>query len=328
MYKVLVTSLNFGTASEEPIRYLTEQGCEIVDNPYKGKRMSEEQLISMIGDIDAVIIGNDEFSEKVIKHATKLKVISKTGVGVDNINIDYASKVGIAVTNVPGTNANSVADLTFGLMLAVSKKIVYTYKRVTEENTWPLDRSHDIAEKTIGIIGLGRIGKEVALRAKGFKMDILASEPHPDLDFVNNHELILVEIDELVKKADFITLHIPKTPETTNLINRKRIEMMKPSAVLLNVARGGLVDEEALYDALATRRIRGAGFDVLKKEPPTKRPKLFDLDNFVITSHSGGNSIEAIKASSWASAQNLVHILKGCECPNLVNKARIINKRY
>lgn len=328
MYKVLVTSINFGSTSKEPVEYLKNHGCEIVDNPYHGKKPSENDLLSIVGDVDAVIIGNDVFNANVLKQAPKLKVINKAGVGVDNIDIDYASELGIAVTNTPGTNVNAVADLTFGLMLAVTKRIVYTHKRITDKNMWPLDRNNDLAEKTIGIIGLGRIGKGVALRAKGFSMRILASEPNPDMDFVKNHGIEVVEIDELVKEADFITLHLPKTPSTVNIIDRRRIAMMKPSAILVNTARGGLVDEEALYDALATGRLRGAGLDVLEEEPPKSRPKLFDLDNLVITSHSGGNSLEAIEAVSWVSAQNVVDILQGRDCPNQVNKRQIKKKRY
>jgi D-3-phosphoglycerate dehydrogenase len=327
VYRVLITSRNFGSVSKDDFKYFTDRGYEIVQNPFEDKMPSEDELISIIGDVDAVHIGNDSFSAKVLEHAKRLKVVNKAGIGVDNIDIDCASRLGIAVTNVPGTTANSVADLTFGLMLAVSKKIVYTHKRVTEKGLWPVDRGNDIAGKKIGIIGLGRIGKRVTLRAKGFDMTILAYEPHPDVAFVEEQGVTLMDLDALLKEADFITLHIPKTPENINLIDKRRIRLMRPSSILINTARGGLVDEDALYDALSSGELRGAAFDVLAEEPPKSRPKLFDLDNFIITSHSGGNSIESIMQTSYVSAQNIIAILEGFDCPNFLNKGKIMNKR-
>lgn len=327
MYRVLITSRNFGSVSKNDFKYFTDRGYEIARNPFQGRMPSEDELISIIGGVDAVNIGNDSFGANVLEHAKRLKVVNKAGIGVDNIDIDCASRLGIAVTNVPGTTADSVADLAFGLMLAVSKKIVYTYKRVTEKDLWPVDRGNDIARKKIGIIGLGRIGKRVALRAKGFDMTVLAHEPHPDVAFVKEQGVTLMDLDALLREADFITLHIPKTPETINLIDKRRIGLMKPSTILINTARGGLVDEDALYDALSSGELRGAAFDVLAEEPPKNRPKLFDLDNFIITSHSGGNSIESIIQTSYVSAQNIIAILEGSDCPNFLNKDKIMNKR-
>ncbi|MGE4283485.1 MAG: phosphoglycerate dehydrogenase [Clostridia bacterium] len=327
MYKILITSRNFGAVSKADFNYFIDRGYEIVRNPFEGKLPTEEELISIIGDIDAVHIGNDNFNANILAHAKKLKVVNKAGIGVDNIDIDCASRLGIAVTNVPGTTANSVADLTFGLMLAVSKKIIYTYNRITQQGMWPVDRGNDIYGKTIGIIGLGRIGKNVALRAKGFGMNILSYEPYPDIAFVKENGITITDIDTLVSEADFVTLHIPKTPESTNIIDSRRLGIMKPSAILINAARGGLVNEEALYEALSTGKIAGAAFDVLTEEPPKSRPKLFDLDNFIITSHSGGNSIESIIQTSYVSAQNIIAILEGFDCPNFLNKDKIINKQ-
>jgi D-3-phosphoglycerate dehydrogenase len=329
MYRILITSRNFGAISAKDFDYFTSKGYEIAENPYFGSLPNEEQLISLVKDVDAAHIGNDRFNARVLESAPRLKAVNKAGIGVDNIDIEVASNLGIAVTNVPTATANSVADLTMGMILALFKKIVYTCNRVKQQNMWPLDRGTDMAGKTIGIIGLGRIGKKVVQRALGFDMKVLVYELFPDAEFVHRYGLELVDVDELVSLSDVVTLHIPKTPESTNFIDAARIASMKPTAILVNCARGGLVDEDALYKALSSGKLAGAGFDVLAEEPPPKRPPLFDLENFIITSHSGGNSTEAILETSKVAAENIISILEegGDSCPNFLNRDRIENMR-
>jgi len=318
VFKVLVTGRNFGSISEHDYDYFTERGYEIVPNPYKGKMPNEEELCAVVGGIDAILIGNDGMNERVLSHADRLKVIAKSGIGVDNIDLAAASRQGIAVTNVPGTTANSVADLTFGLMLGISKLIMYTNRRVMS-GMWPVDRGNDIYGKTLGIIGFGRIGQAVAKRAKGFDMRVLAYDEIPNPQAAKDLGVELTTLDELVPQCDYITLHVPKTPSTTKMFDAVRIARMKKGSFLINAARGGVVDEDALYNALQSGQLAGAAADVLEVEPPKERPRLFDCENFLITSHSGGNSKESISLTAKIAAQNIIQVLEGLPCPNVVN---------
>lgn len=319
MFRVLVTGRNFGSISPKDFDYFKNQGYELVDNPYKGKLPSEDELCAVIPDIDAILIGNDQITPRVLEHANRLKVISKFGIGVDNIDIPAATKRQIAVTNVPGTTANSVADLTFGLMLGISKLIVYTNRRVMS-GMWPVDRGNDIHGKTLGIVGFGRIGQAVAKRAAGFDMKILAYDVAPDKDAAKALGVELVSLDVIVAQSDYITLHIPRTEKSYRLFDREMISKMKKGSFLINVARGGIVDEDALYEALQSNHLAGAATDVLEEEPPTTRPKVFDCENFVVTSHSGGNSQESILLTAKIAAQNIIQVLENQPCPNVVNR--------
>lgn len=262
--------------------------------------------------MDGCLIGLEEMTEKVYQAASQLVVAQKMGIGVDNM--------AVAVTNVPAATTQSVADLTFGLLLNISKKITYTNRRVMS-GMWPMDFSNDVYGKTIGIIGFGRIGQAVAKRAKGFDMKVLA------FDFIPNHaaaEALGVELvdrlEDLLPRCQYVTLHVPKTPETVDLMDRRRIAMMPDGAYLINASRGGVVNEDALYEALQSGKLAGAACDVLAVEPPVERPRLFDCENFVITSHSGGNSIEAAETIARTAAENIMAVIEGRPCDYIVNK--------
>jgi len=317
MFRILVTGRNFGAVTPD-FDYFKERGYEIVENPYKGKMPNEEELIGVIPDVDAILVGNDRINKNVLAHANRIKVVAKSGIGVDTIDVDECSRKGIYVVNVPGTTAIPVAELTMALMLGVSKLLMYNNRRVMQ-GMWPVDRGHDIFGKTLGIVGFGRIGQQVARRAKAFGMEIYAYDPYMNRAVAEEIGVKVTTLDEITETCQYVTIHVPMTPENANLFDRARIFRMKEGAYLIDAARGGLVDEDALYDALTSGHLAGAAFDVLRTEPPAERPKLFECENFLVTSHIGGNSLESIAETSRIAALNLIQILENLPCPNVVN---------
>ena len=325
MSSVLVTARIFGHLSDKSLDMFTRNGLDVVPNPYKGKGLSENELIGLIKGVDALLTGVDQVTAKVIRAADRLKVISKFGTGVDNIDLDAATENGIIVTNTPGMNANAVADMTFSLMLGIARKVTLAFDQV-RAGRWSLIVGTEIWKKSLGLIGLGKIGKGVAIRASGFNMKLLAYDKFPDKKFAKERNIKLVTLNQLLQASDFISIHVPLTPDTENLIGKCQFEMMKTSAFLINTARGGIVDENALYDALVSGRIAGAAVDVLKEEPP-KKNRLVELENFIITPHISSFTKEAIRNTERVSAQNIIDLLKGGHSPYIVNPEVLTRRR-
>ncbi|MDK2798725.1 MAG: hypothetical protein PWQ70_344 [Clostridiales bacterium] len=305
--KVLVTPRSFGKSNPRPIEMLKEQGYEVVLNPY-GNIMTEEEMINEIQDVDGIIIGVDPLNSNVLRHAKKLKAISKYGVGVDNIDIEYAKKEGIPVTRAVGANANAVADYAVALMLGVARRIVYIDQECRQLN-WSKITTIEMWNKTLGLVGLGSIGKGVAKRISGFNMKVLAYDLYQDEEYAKANNIEYVSLEKLLKESDFISLHLPLTKDTKNLISYKEFEMMKDKAVIVNTARGGIIDEEALLWALKENKIWGAGIDVFEEEPP-KNQELLKLDNIIIGSHCAASTYEAIDNMGMMAAQNLIQCLE------------------
>lgn len=310
MFNVLVTARVFGSYSQEPFRILANGNCRIAPNPWPGQKLKEAEILSLVDEVDGIICGEDEITARVIAAAHQLKVISKFGVGVDKIDVAAATKRKIAVCNAPGANSNSVADLAFCLLLAVARKINLADKQV-RTGVWQPVVGIELWNKIIGIIGLGKIGKAVARRAKGFQMRVLAYEPYPDKDFVQREKIELLSLTALLSQADFISLHLPANPATRGLIGAKELAVTKPGAILVNTARGDIVDEAALYTALKEGRLGGAGLDVFNIEPPDTSSPLFELPNVVVSPHSGAHTVEAINKMGIIAAQNVVNVLNG-----------------
>lgn len=304
--KILVTPRSFAKHDPKPMEMLQEKGFEIVKNPYP-RPLTEEEISELIKDVDGVIIGVDPLNKSVLERAEKLKAISKYGVGVDNIDIEYAKQKGIKVSRTIGANFDAVADFAICLMLAVARKIVVIDRECRKSN-WNKIMSLEIYGKTLGIIGTGHIGKGVAKRARGFDMNIIAYDVFHDEEFAKEYGVKYVPLEELYRKADIITLHVPLLEETKNMIGKKEFNMMKKNAILINTARGGLIDEDALYEALKNNVIYGAGIDVFEQEPP-KNQKLFELDNIVISSHSGASTYEAVDKMGIMAVENLIRDL-------------------
>ncbi|MCG8485332.1 MAG: phosphoglycerate dehydrogenase [Clostridia bacterium] len=303
--KVLITPRSFGQNSKVPFEMLKENGWTIIKNPY-GRILTEEEMEDLIADADGVIIGVDPLNKSVLKAAKKLKVISKYGVGLDNVDLEYAKEKNIKVFNVKNGNSDAVADYAFALMLAVSRKVVLI-DRECRKNNWKKIKSLEVCNKTIGIVGLGEIGKGMANRAKGFNMTILAYDVLKDEAYAKENDIQYVELEQLIKESDYITIHLPLLESTKNLFGYEAFEKMKERAVIINTARGGIIEENALYDALTNEKIYGAGIDVFEEEPPRDK-RFLELDNIVLGSHCAASSLEAIDNMSIRSVENLFKI--------------------
>lgn len=306
-WKVLITSASFINAGEQPIQLLKEKGCEVFWN-HHGRPLRSEELKELLSNIDGVIAGLDDFNEEVLWTAKKLKVISRYGAGLDNVDLEVAKRLGIVVMNTPEENVQAVADLTFGLILAVSRHIPQSHQS-TREGKWERLIGQGVYGKTLGIIGLGRIGKAVAKRAKGFEMEIIAYDIAEDEDFAKTFGIKFLPLEELLRSADFVSLHCDLNAQTRGMIGARELEMMRKTAYLINTARGGIVDEEALSRAIKKGSIAGAGLDVYEQEPPKESP-LLTLRNIVTTGHIGAYTDEAIKEMALASVKNLLSSLE------------------
>lgn len=277
MPKILISSRMFGKLDSTPLNLLLQEGFEIVNNPYPGITLNENQLLPLVEDIDAAIVGDDFFTASVLNNAKKLKVISKYGVGVDRIDLKTATQNKIAVTNAPGSNKNAVADLTFTLMLALSRQLRKA-ETVVKSGEWKVIVGGEIYKKKLGIIGLGQIGREVVKRAKGFNMDIIAYDLNPDQQFAEEWGIRLTDAETIFSQADFITLHLPSLPSTKHFVDSAYLSLMKPTSYFVNTARGDLVNEEALLEVLLNHKIAGAALDTFEVEPPVNNP-FIALDN-------------------------------------------------
>jgi len=305
--KILITPRSFGKQCNEAFELLKKQGYEIVRND-TGKMMPQDDLKKNISDCEGVIIGVEELNEEILKTAPNLRAIAKYGVGTDNIDIDFCKKKGITLSKTVGANADAVADYAFALILACARKVPQIHHQCMQRN-WSKVTSADVCGKTLGILGMGSIGKGVIKRAQGFSMRVMAYDPYWDEEFARQYHVEKAQMKDICMKADFISLHLPLMPETEKCIGQSELELMKTTSYLINTARGGLVDENALIDALAKKKIAGAGLDVFNEEPPADE-RWFKLDNVIMGSHCAASTIETTKRMSLAAAQNLLHDLE------------------
>ncbi|MGA2989339.1 MAG: phosphoglycerate dehydrogenase [Candidatus Korobacteraceae bacterium] len=310
MKKVLLTTPTFGRYSKAALEFLRDGGLEIVRTPQGvGVAKEAEVLAGIDDDTVAIITGLEPITKKVIDSARSLKVVAKHGIGVDNIDLNAAKERGVRVVNAPGTNSEAVADLTVGFMFALARKIIEANAKL-RAGEWPRVMGTSVWGTTVGIVGLGMIGKAVARRTRGLNMTTLAYDPYFDEQFAAANQVRKASLDEILSTADFVTIHIPYSEETKNLIGKEQLAKMKPSAFLVNAARGGIVDEAALYDALAGNRIAGAAIDVFAKEPPAGSP-LLTLPNTILTPHMGAYTEEALKLTSEFAARTVLEVLSG-----------------
>lgn len=310
-YKVLCTSRSFGREYKDPLDLLKDNGCEIIMSQFS-RQLTEDELVPIVKGIDGIIVGDDEVSAKVIEASDVLKVISKHGVGVDNIDIASAKAKGIVVTNTPGVNADAVADLIFGMIICLARRIIESDK-MTKSGEWLRICGVSVWNKTIGILGLGKIGKGVALRAKGFNMKILGYDIIEDKDFNKMHSVTFCGIDEILTEADFVVITCNLTEDTKGMIGEKEFRLMKNTGYLINTSRAEIVNQNALLNALREKKIAGAGIDVYEKEPPINDP-LLKLGNIITTSHIGAYTKEAIKKMGDIAAQNTLDVLMKGKC--------------
>lgn len=282
---------------------------------------TEEEVIEHCKDADGVIVQYAPFTRKVFEQLPNLKVIARYGVGVDTIDLEAATEYGVQVCNVPDYGVNEVSNHAFALMMALVRKIVLLDKYV-KNNVWDYQKAipiYRIEEQTIGVIGLGRIGNAFAEKVHAaFGVKVLGYDTgrkkHHYPSFIKP-----VSLEELLKKSDIISVHIPLTNETKNLIGKREFERMKENAFIINTARGGIINEEALLEALEQKKIAGAGLDVFEKEPPINS-ELLKFDNFIATPHSGWYSIEASQELKRKAAEEVVRVLTNQEPEYPVNE--------
>ncbi|MFB0833160.1 phosphoglycerate dehydrogenase [Arthrobacter halodurans] len=280
------------------------------------------QLLAAIADVDAILVRSaTKVDAEAIAAATRLKVIARAGVGLDNVDIKAATQAGVMVVNAPTSNIVSAAELTVGHIVSLARRIPAASASL-KAGEWKRSKytGVELYEKTAGIIGLGRIGALVAARLQGFGMDVAAYDPYVTSARAQQLGVRLLELDELLAESDFITIHMPKTPETVGMLGAEAFAKMKDTAYVVNVARGGLVDEEALHDALVSGAIAGAGIDVFVSEPSTDLP-FFGLENVVVTPHLGASTDEAQEKAGVSVAKSVRLALAGDLVPDAVNVA-------
>lgn len=304
-------------------RILRKAGVETSFNLMHGHR-SEEEMISLLKDIDAAIVGLDPFTAKVMDASPRLKVISRSGVGYDDIDVPAATERGVAVCTTPGLNHNAVAEYTFALMLQCARKL---FENLQEGRSggWAWHQGRDLAGRTLGIVGLGAIGKQVAKRARAFEMKVLAYDVVPDEPFAIQHGVQYVSLEALLQESDYVSVHLFLDPKSRHIINAGRLALMKPTAYLINTSRGGVIDSMALHDALRARRIAGAALDVYEKEPLEADSPLRQLGNLYISPHCSGASDDPRNAQIVMAAENALRVLRK-EPPRYILNPEALNR--
>jgi len=308
--KILITPKSFRNHKQKAYPLLESKGYEIIENNL-GRTMTETEIIECAKeDVVGIIIGVDPLPASVLKELKDLKAISKYGVGMDNIDLDKAAELGIKVRNAVGTNSISVAELAIALIFTLARNIPVNSANV-KNGGWSRTHGFELTGKKLGLIGGGMIGREVARRARGLEMQVSIYDPwFRDEQFLNKYGITRLEdLNELFSQSDIISLHVPVTAETRNIINKDSLSRMKSNAILINTSRGELVDEQALYDALVSGQIAGAAQDVFSSEPPAKDEKLLTLQNFILTPHIGAFTDEAGEKMALVSTNNLLEML-------------------
>ena len=309
MDKVLIAPMTLAKIDGPWVKALRDAGFELV-YPAKAQQLTEDELIPMLKGISASVAGSEPYTPKVLAASPQLRVVARVGVGYDAVDLPAATAHGVAVTFAPGTNQDAVAEHAFALMLGLVKKIVPHHLGV-KSGLWPRGTNLPLRGRTLGIVGLGRIGKSLALRGEVFGMKLIAYEPHPDEAFAASASYrTSAPLEFVFAEADFVSLHLPITPATKHLINKKTLALMKPTAFLINMARGGLVCEADLLEALRAKAIAGAGLDVFEHEPPGKLP-LFDLDNVLLTPHTAGVDLQSRDDMALSAAEAIVSLSRG-----------------
>ena len=306
--KVLVTPRSFGKTDPYAFAMLEEAGFEIVRNE-TGGILTARALSEKLSDCAGVVLGVDPLTRGVLDSAPQLRAVAKYGVGVDNIDMAACEERGIKVSRTVGANSQAVADYAFALILAAARKLPLIDK-LCRKGDWSKNTTADVYGKTLGLIGLGAVGKAVAKRAKGFDMKVLGYDVFWDEPGAAEIGIEKADLERIYREADFISVHVPLTPETKGMIAAAQISVMKPSAILVNTARGGVIDEDALLEALRNNRIYGAGIDAFSEEPP-QNPAWFALDNVVMGSHCAASTYGATERMGRMAAANLIRDLIG-----------------
>ena len=300
MSKLVISTSSFDVEGNSSLNHLVNSGMHIVRNSYK-RKLTEDEAIELLGeDTIGMIAGIEPLTERVFSSAKNLKVVSRCGAGLDSVELAAAKLHGISVFNTPEAPAQAVAELTMGLMLAALRRICQT-DRLLRTNEWPRMQGQLFAAQTVGIIGLGHIGKRVARLSQAFDARVIAHDPHID---PTSHGVESVSLEELFAEANVISLHVPYTTDTHHLLDAKSFARMKPGSIIINAARGGLIDETALDEALISGHLGMAALDVFEQEP--YHGPLTKNDRMILTSHIGSLAKESRKCMELEAAENLL----------------------
>ncbi len=307
--KILLTTTSFQDTPGEHHDLLKKTGWEIISA--RGP-LNEADTLALVGDVDGYVCGDDAITRKVLEKARpKLKVLSKYGIGVDKIDVAACTEFGIPLLFTPGVNHTTVAEHNFLLLLALEKNFLF-HTDSTRSGGWKRKTGHELLGKTLGIIGLGRIGREVAIRARAFGMRVVAYDRSTDQAFLREHSVeAAAQLDDVFAVSDYLSLHTNLTPETRDLINARSLAMMKKGVLILNCARGEIVNTPDLVAALKSGHVGGYGTDVLDQEPPPADHPLLKLPNVVVTPHVGSRTYESVVRQATAAVKNLILAMNG-----------------
>jgi len=306
---ILVTPTSYGKNDARLKTELEELVGEVIYNP-TGKPLSSTEVAALLPGVDGYIAGLDAIDRTALRAADRLKVISRYGVGVDQVDIPAAREKGIIVTNTPGANSVSVAELALGMILSLARQIPVASEAV-RQGKWPRLSGLSLEGKTIGILGLGAIGKQLVRRLAGFDCRILAYDPYPDPEFAKNYQVDLTSMEVVISQSDFVSLHLPLTPETRGLVNADFLNKMKKGSFIVNTSRGEAIDEAALLEALLSGKLRGAGMDAFSKEPPDPENPILALPQVIATPHLGAQTDGATSNMGWFAMKDCLAVLRG-----------------
>lgn len=303
----LMTRHHASLICEEARSLLREAGFEIVSND-TGRILTKEEQKELIHDVYGIIAGTEKYDRDILESCKQLKVIARFGVGTDNFDLEAMREMGIQVGVI--SNSNAVAEFALTLILSAMKNMP-RYDQAARQGKWSRFPMLELGGKTVGLVGFGRIGRRLAELLTGFNVTILAYDPYMNEEAAKERNVIPVSFEELLEKSDVVSLHLPSSKETNHLFNAETIEKMKDGAYLVNTARGTLVDEKALYDALVNKKLSGAALDVYEKEPITPDNPLFELDNIVLAPHVSALTYETNYNGAIICAESIVRVARG-----------------
>ena len=303
---VLISTSSFAKHSREPLELLEARGIRYTMNA-KGRKLEADEIASMLADIDGLVAGTEPLTRHVLQQAPRLRVISRCGTGLDNVDLDAAAELGIEVRNTPDAHVDSVAELTLAVLLSTLRHLPEADRSV-REGAWKKPMGRLLRGKTVGLVGLGRVSKRLIELLAPFQVTILATDPCEDSEFAHKHGVRYVELDRLLELCDVISLHLPYTPKVHHILDAGRLRRMKPGAVLVNCARGGLVDEAALCEVLLEGRLAGVHFDTFEREP--YQGPLAEIPCAALSSHIGSYAVEGRVQMEREAVLNLLSCLE------------------
>ena len=312
--KILVTVTNYSKYCQAGKRILQDAGCEIIENT-SGRPFTAEELEELVGDVDGAIAGADVWSEQIFRAALNMNVLVRFGVGVDNFDLEAAKKYGITVCNCPGINTTAVAEQAVALILGLTRQIVWLNKE-TKEGKWPRIMMHELKSCTVGILGFGSIGRNICEKLKVFSPVLIAYDKYVDEKEAERLGVEMVSFEEVLKRSDVISVNLPAVPETIGIINSQNITKMKNGVYLVNTARGSLVKEKDVAEAIRTGKIAGFAMDVYAREPITRENPLLSSDRVIMTPHTSAETYENCETTSCVTAKIVLDVLRGREPEN------------